>query len=132
MTRATTDERDALESMVWQFAYRSTRAGKLILGSGGMSALEQAFEVLGWDDPYEVPDENGVICEWADCRKWASTGIPFRDGPYLRLCGDHYSEVNSYGTRPESVKPFAMAREALRGPDRILPANWREQLEAQS
>jgi hypothetical protein len=48
----------ALESMCWQFAYRDGD----VLGTYGLSALEDAFSALGWDDPHlaalEVKDEH--------------------------------------------------------------------------
>ena len=51
--------RDALESMVYQFAYRGTRDGKPIIFTGGLSALSDAFKTLGWDDPYYLNEKKG-------------------------------------------------------------------------
>lgn len=77
----------ALEDMAWQFAYRGRTDDDLIYTTGGLSALEHAFDVLGWDDPHKVEfDGNG--CEWGDCGEWVSGGMP-TDGGYLRLCSDH-------------------------------------------
>jgi len=43
--------RAALEDMVWQFAEYWTNDGKTVLRTGGVKALKNAFEVLGWEDP---------------------------------------------------------------------------------
>lgn len=43
--------REALEDMVYQFAYSRTQDGEVIISTGGLSALEDAFETLGWPDP---------------------------------------------------------------------------------
>ncbi len=48
--------KDALEDMVEQFAYSGTDHGKPCLSTGGLSALEHAFGVLGWDDPHVVEE----------------------------------------------------------------------------
>lgn len=74
--------RDALESMAWQFAYRSRalRDGRRLLTTGGLSALEEAFAALGWPDPYEPPESQG--CEV--CGDWA-TGTS--GGRWY--CGEH-------------------------------------------
>ncbi len=60
--------RDALESMVSQFAYRSIRPRRkwyqLLLGTGGFSALEEAFDAFGWQDPHVVVDPSpGAIAD---------------------------------------------------------------------
>ena len=67
------DVREVLEHMVHQFAYWSESVGGL--GTGGLSALEDAFEVLGWDDPHPVP---GARCQrpYADCMGRGDSGIP--------------------------------------------------------
>lgn len=80
--------RDALESMVRQFAYWSDSAGGY--WTGGLSALEEAFEVLGWSDPQPAPE---VRCDEPGCMKQSSCGwrapFPVR---YRRTCGDHMDE----------------------------------------
>ncbi len=50
------EKRGALVSMVSQFGYRGTKDGKVIISTGGLSALEEAFEALCWDDPHYMPD----------------------------------------------------------------------------
>lgn len=57
---ATADElRETVEDLVLQFAYPTTKNGVPVLTTGGLSALEGAFAVLGWDDPHvlEKPHE---------------------------------------------------------------------------
>jgi hypothetical protein len=66
----------ALEGMVWQFAYPGVKSGKPVLGTGGLSALEEAFRALGWSDPYfldEVETE-ATRCEVANCLEQNTNG----------------------------------------------------------
>lgn len=79
----TLDERDALEGMVHQFAYWSEKVGGFT--TGGLSALEEAFEVLGWNDPYPCEDAR---CDEQDCLKQITCGTLTEEG-YRRTCGDH-------------------------------------------
>jgi hypothetical protein len=60
--------RDALEGMVNQYAYDTEVDGVAHLGTGGLSSLEYAFEVLGWNDPHPCPWRE---CEYEGCRKSA-------------------------------------------------------------
>ena len=68
---------EALEDMVWQFAYRGTRGRSVYLGTGGLSAFEGAFMALGWEDPYRCGIENA--CEVFGCFEWHVAGTPWRD-----------------------------------------------------
>lgn len=82
--------RAALEEMCYQFAYDGAKNGWPILHTGGLSALEEAFEALGWDDPYKIPDP-----VWCDapvtprCPNRTTSGTPTKDG-YKRFCSDHF------------------------------------------
>lgn len=78
--------RDIVEDLVWQFAYRSNDTSRKWLTTGGLSALEGAFEALGWDDPHYVTEDG---CEHPGCAAWATCGAPTPDG-YRRLCNEHY------------------------------------------
>jgi hypothetical protein len=80
----------ALEGMAEQFAYEGKSRGWPAIHTGGLSALEEAFDVLGWTDPHPVPYRK---CQKPRCREFASCGTPTPDG-YKRLCGKHYQEVN--------------------------------------
>ena len=73
--------REALESMVRQFGSWSDGC----LTTGGLSALVDAFMVLGWDDPHPMPD---MQCEEPGCKKQSSCGWPSPSG-YRRTCGEH-------------------------------------------
>jgi len=53
--------REALIDMVWQFAYRGTYEGRENLHTGGLSALESAFDALGLSDPITVLDFEAAI-----------------------------------------------------------------------
>ena len=79
--------KEALEDMVSQFADRSPYKGNLCFNTMGLSALELAFDTLGWDDPQPCPD--GLECEYKDCHQASTCGTPTKDG-YKRLCGKHY------------------------------------------
>jgi len=82
--------RDALEDMVRQFAYWSNSAGGIY--TGGLFALEEAFDVLGWDDPYPLPDRR---CDEPGCMEDGTMGWPTRpggtglNGGYRTTCWDH-------------------------------------------
>lgn len=82
--------RDALESMVCQFAYHGTKDGAPTYITGGLSALEHAFEVLGWDDPHPCPEHK---CQREGCAEMATCGRPTAGDGYGRVCGDHYIEA---------------------------------------
>lgn len=77
--------RETVEDLVGQFAYQTRQQGRAALGTGGLSALEWAFRVLGWPDPKPVPEGE---CQAAECHEWATCGRPTTDG-YKRLCGPH-------------------------------------------
>lgn len=84
--------REALDSMVRQFAYRGVNHGVPVLYTGGLSALEEAFGVLGWPDPYPVPDDK---CEVEGCPEHATCGRLAKDkNKYLRICSKHYSDTS--------------------------------------
>lgn len=74
---------DALESMVYQFAYDADNPPRLL--TGGLSALEEAFEVLGWESPHPVPERG---CQMPACQLMATCGTPTPDG-YKWVCGPH-------------------------------------------
>src|SRR4051812_19687259 len=78
--------RAVVEDLVGQFAFKSNDDKRHWLHTGGLSALEDAFAALGWEDPHYV-EEGG--CEHPGCARWATCGTPTPDG-YRRLCGEHY------------------------------------------
>jgi hypothetical protein len=53
--------KEALISMMWQFAYRGTYEGRENLHTGGLSAPESAFDALGLSDPITVEDFEAAI-----------------------------------------------------------------------
>ena len=70
--------KEALEDMVRQFAYQSKdKKGLPAYTTGGLSALERAFSVLGWNDPHSCPENK---CEHGKCKKWATCGTPTENG----------------------------------------------------
>lgn len=77
-----TDLRSALESMCYQFAHWADGKG---LWTGGLSALEEAFEALGWDDPHYVAEQ---FCDEPGCGKQNTCGWN-SDSGYRRTCFEH-------------------------------------------
>lgn len=98
------DLRDALEGMARQFGYWSDTAGGL--WTGGLSALEHAFDVLGWDDPQPMPD---MRCDEPGCLYRADMGWPTRpggtsvNGGYRRTCHTHWCVANPGQCRSHPV-----------------------------
>jgi len=82
--------KDALEDMVRQFANTGSHGGIACYNTGGLSALEYAFEVLGWSEPYPCPEHQ---CQYPKCGEYATCGIPTNIG-YKRACGKHYTEYS--------------------------------------
>ena len=112
----------ALEAMVGQFGYRGVKHGKPMIWTGGLSALEEAFEALGWEDPHYLPEE-GYTCEIEGCMEPDTCGTHWSEGDdlYLRICSKHHCESCSGKPRPP-VKKYALEREATRDPiTGILP-----------
>ncbi len=81
--------KEALADMVNQYAFRGTNGKVPILYTGGMSALEQAFDVLGYSDPHDFPEAK---CETENCPEPSTCGTPTKDG-YKRLCGKCYQNI---------------------------------------
>ena len=114
--------KDALESMVFQFGYRDVWGDdQPTISTGGMSALEEAFDALGWDDPHYLPEE-GYTCEVVGCMEADICGVYWGVSKlYLRLCLTHHHQ--SYvGLPMPPIKQWALDREAKRDPKTgILP-----------
>jgi hypothetical protein len=85
MTEREAELRDALEDMLYQFAYKGVHNKTAVLSTGGLSALEDAFEVMGWDDPHPVPE---IECDEPGCHEHRTCGWPSGRG-YRRTCGKH-------------------------------------------
>lgn len=81
---------EALEDMCWQFAYKSVVGGKRVLATGGLSALEHAFEELDWKNPHVATDAPG--CDAEGCENWITSGTPAADGRYRHFCSVHLGE----------------------------------------
>ena len=113
--------KEALEDMVWQFAYKGTKNDKSIMSTGGLSALEYAFEALGWDDPIYFEDMDGVICDVDGCAGWVDNqGCGWREGGYWCLCGDCYGKACKGEPQP-NMKERAITRENSRDENGSLP-----------
>lgn len=117
-------EKEALEGMVWQFGYRTVHDGKPNINTGGLSALEDAFEVLGWEDPHYLPEE-GCTCEVVGCMEPDICGTHWGE-LYLRLCSKHhrqsYTDIPGDRSQLSPIKQYALDRETTRCKEhRILP-----------
>ena len=82
-----------LHDMVHQFAPTMQRDGKLYVWTGGLGVLKDAFDVLGWPDPREIPER---MCDVDGCISVANCGTPTPDG-YKNVCGHHFSELTKNG-----------------------------------
>lgn len=113
--------KEALEDMVFQFGHRGVKNKKPMIWTGGLSALEEAFEVLGWDNPHYLP-EQGYTCEVVGCMEADTCGTHWGDNKlYLRLCSKHYRQSYS-GVPMPPIKQYALDREVKRNPiTGILP-----------
>lgn len=104
MTERETELYEALEDMARQFGYRFDGGGRKppCLGTGGLSALEHAFDVLDWPDPKPCPDSS---CDIKGCQKWPGSGNPIPNGDYWSLCSDHMLELRDKGYETLTKKP---------------------------
>lgn len=78
--------KEALEQMCCQFAFWTDGS----YWTGGMSALEAAFDVLGWTDPQPAPE---ACCQEKGCKEQATCSCPTPEG-YRHLCSKHYRILN--------------------------------------
>lgn len=91
----------ALESMVWQFAYHGLSHGRKSrrISTGGMSALEEAFYVLGWPDPMTVLRKGNAdtsACFVKGCAGWVEASGPWITDCeyYVCLCSEHFEAAH--------------------------------------
>ena len=77
------------EDVAYQFGYYFPIKDMLYISTGGLSTLERAFDILGWNEPHHVPE---CECEVPGCHEHANCGTPTKDG-YKRLCGKHFAEL---------------------------------------
>jgi hypothetical protein len=108
--------REALEDMVYQFGYRDvTEDNKPMIWCGGLSALERAFDALGWDNPHVIGEE-GNTCEIEGCMRDIVAGRHWGNGKeYLSLCSKH-TTMERKGEPCPPIKQYAIDREATRDP----------------
>lgn len=83
------DLKEFAADVVYQYGYKIICNGRLHLTAGGLSTLESAFDILGWEDPKPFPEGE---CEMDGCHEYATCGTPTPDG-YKRVCGKHFSEL---------------------------------------
>ena len=77
------------EDVAYQFGYYFPIKDILHMSTGGLSTLEWAFRILGWNDPHPVPE---CECEFPGCHEHATCGTPTKGG-YKRVCGKHFAEL---------------------------------------
>ena len=78
------------KDVAYQFGYYFPIKDILYISTGGLSTLEWAFRILGWNDPHPVPE---CECEFPGCHEHATCGTPTKDG-YKRVCGKHFAELS--------------------------------------
>jgi hypothetical protein len=103
--------KEALEDMVYQFAYRGVVKNKPVIHSGGLSALESAFDALRWENPHYIP-EQGNTCEITGCMEPVCCGQRWGD-MYLSMCHKHSQMQRENKPRPK-IKQYAEDREKNR------------------
>lgn len=77
------------EDVAYQFGYYFPIKDILYISTGGLSTLEWAFRILGWNDPHPVPE---CECEVPGCHEYATCRTPTKDS-YKRVCGKHFAEL---------------------------------------
>lgn len=77
------------EDVAYQFGYYCQNKGRINITHGGLSTLERAFDILGWENPHPVPE---CECEIDGCHERATFGMPTKDG-YKMVCGKHFMEI---------------------------------------
>ena len=85
------------KDVVYQFGYYCQNKGRLHITHGGLSTLEWAFDILGWENPHPVPD---CECEIKGCHEHATCGTPTADG-YKRVCGKHFAKMDGGDSNDE-------------------------------
>ena len=83
------DLKEFAKDVAYQFGYYCQNKGRLCITHGGLSTLERAFDILGWENPHPVPE---CECEFDGCHEHATCGTPTKDG-YKRVCGKHFTEL---------------------------------------
>jgi len=79
---------EALVGMCEQFAGWSDKKGGYL--TNGLSSLELAFDVLGWEEPSICKEAQ---CDEPGCKKQIICGWPSSNG-YRSTCGEHYRKEN--------------------------------------
>ena len=72
------------EDVARQWGYVSGGA----ISAGGLSVLEDAFEILGWDDPRPLEEGDPALCDEPGCGVANSSGWPSPSG-YRHTCHWH-------------------------------------------
>ena len=86
------DMREFAQDVAYQFGCYCESDETLCLYHMGLSTLEWAFDILGWEDLHPVPE---CECEIDGCHRHATCGTPTKDG-YKRVCGKHFNELHSW------------------------------------
>lgn len=82
---------ECIEGLAYQYGMQMDGIGIPLLSSGAISAMEYAFEVLGWPDPKPMKESE---CDYPDCHQWANCGTPTKNG-YKMCCYKHFKVYNS-------------------------------------
>lgn len=85
------DMKEFAAEVAYQFGYKGTYNGRLHIMHGGLSTLEWAFEILGWENPHPYPEGE---CELDGCHEYATCGTPTPNG-YKQVCSKHYRYIKA-------------------------------------
>jgi hypothetical protein len=89
------DLADAIEGMCFQFGGHTSKDGEAAICTMGLSDLEGAFDLLGWDEPHQTPE---VTCDEPGCDHWSTCGTATSDG-YRHTCYKHSPHASAMETR---------------------------------
>ena len=109
---------DALEDVVWQYAGRIVKGRRRHIHDNALSAMEHAFDVLGYTRPLHDVHKITEGCDIRRCPEWDVAGWHNGDGRYVRVCRKHFSalrpdpDTGKVANLPLSVK--AARREVRR------------------
>ena len=80
------EAKEVIEGLLHQFAYDGPGP---TLSTGGLSALEDGFALLDWQDPHPIPESR---CDEPGCIERNTCGWPSPSG-YRRTCSNHWIEA---------------------------------------
>lgn len=88
------------EEVIRQFAYRVKTNGHCAFTAGGLSVLEEAFDIVGWDDPHWCQEEEeGSVTTLGELAK-EQLQIPEKKRAKISVDGDLWKIAGILGNYP--------------------------------